>query len=136
MRHQNRKASASDFDKIVDKPFARLSSFTEEFHGISELEVEVKESILGEFEMPIISGYSPNNSFGEHLKCSNESCRKGGFPIAQLVRKMIAGGKDVIEQQALCFGYEGSAGTKSHRKCMNAFTVKVRITKKAVANPK
>jgi hypothetical protein len=103
------------------------------------VELSIDKSVIAEFSE---SGYGAGGyggSIARHfdperptLDCSNPSCSKGGFPVAQKVRELIQSGKSEIKAEIsgsiMCSGFEGARRDSSGRKCTNVLTVRLKIS--------
>ncbi len=128
MYNRDRRQKASDVFRDTEFVFGKKASFDEAFPTIEDLTVEVEE-----FGQGITKGnrqrvYRKQNFPGEYIDCDNPLCYNGGFSIGEILREMVANTQMELDTSKLCQGNEGSPkGRRIHKKCMNAFHIKVSI---------
>jgi hypothetical protein len=130
---------ASDVFAQAEYVFSKKVPFREAFPQIEDMQIEVNEKGAGvDSWLPEDDGprrYTMSNLPGEYINCSNPLCYNGGFSVGDLIREMIREQKSTLKASRVCQGYEGSPkGRRKYRKCVNSFTVTIRVVYKPAQN--
>jgi len=133
------RMKASDIFAQTEYVFSKKVPFREAFPQIEDMQIEVIEKTAGIYSWLAEDGgprrYTMSNPPGEYFNCSNPLCYNGGFSFGELIREMTREQKSALKAIRLCQGYEGSPkGRRKYRKCVNSFTVTIRVVYKAAQN--
>lgn len=111
------RPGADDFKPV----FATTSTFASTFPQIESAAVAVthRESGLLRDAGEGANDWYTEKTLGEHVRCTNDLCYAGGFPIGNVLREMVSARETHREGRLLCRGNEGSPkGRRIYRKCL------------------
>jgi site-specific DNA-adenine methylase len=118
----------------TDRVFVHLAPFEKVFPDLEDVKIEYTET--GDFEYfdPRYQSRTKIHSVksqGGLIRCSNPSCRQGGYEMDFDIHDMIREGVSERSGHKICAGSEGSPKLRRiYRKCLNSIDYKITLVRK------
>lgn len=113
----------------TNRLFGELSTFDEVFPELEDAIIEYTES--GRFSDPLSTRVHSVRRQGDLIRCSNNSCRQGGFEMVSDIYDMIRDNVSERQGYKICAGSEGSPKLRRvDRPCSNSINYKIILVHK------